>query len=147
MTATLPALSAWRIDKGNNENVIMIAETKKITDLWRHAWDWYALDKEKAKAILKEAGHTTFVRANWFEYLDILRKHWPHTIELLHEEAIVEDKMRTLCKLADECVRDETDPSAWKWTGTPEQLAAKWKLQNIEREERLKKWRSYGSCR
>ena len=116
---------------------MILIETKTINELWSYAKSWYGIEKEDARNILKENGHDSFKKENWFVYLNILREHWNHVIEA-KEECPMESKRERLQRESDS-VKMVATPDGWVYEGTSKALSAYWELQDLYRRENVKR--------
>jgi hypothetical protein len=138
------AEEAWRGDLTIEQAMTLISGKKTVKDLFDHALMWYEMKPEKVRDVLRGMGK--FESAKWFEYLDKLRNHWQHVLNIKAEQ-IDWDKSRKE-QLIDLVSKLEIVVTAdgWHYTGTKEQLEAKLELDKLDREKNIARWkeRYYG---
>lgn len=131
---------SWRVDKSYEWNLTVLARTKCIQDLFNHAKLYFEIEEDKAKEILKAAGHKSFKKEMYFVYLNILKRHWKHLKEVKFIEPRSERKRLIEVSLGAKWIRVE-GVDHLVLTGTDEEKKAYWELQTLLREENVKRCR------
>lgn len=116
-------------------------------NLIKYAKSWYNLEETDVRKILKDAGHNNFKKDNYFVYLNVLRRHWNHLIELKEERPLESTRERLLRESASVKMIEDR-PNGWRYEGDPKALQAYWELQDLLRKENVRrciaKWSPIG---
>ena len=133
--------NTWRDDKSTDWNLNFIAQSKTMQDLFQYAKIWYGLEAEKVREILRGGGYTNFKKECWWDYLNALREEWQHIEDLKAEPGWDKSRRQKLVDLVSKLEKAACPDGTWYWQGTSEQLAAKWELDELDRQKNVKRWR------
>ena len=140
----------WNSHRPTEENLNLLAATKSRNDLFDYALSAYEFTPNQAYGILVEANLAgkmkKFDNKNWWLYLDALRLKWLEKREVCLESAKPKPDRDELIRLTEQ-LRVVVSKSSWYWYGPQEALDAKWKLDDMDRKEKMSKWRNryYGN--
>jgi hypothetical protein len=123
----------------------LTAERKlQFTDLIETAANKWSLCEEEVRKVLKNAGFEKWNPVLWDEYLNTLRWFWiqkhieeakaaGHNVSMKsRKERLIEQEQGLMCIF---------NNGYWQWVGTQEQMDAHWELEDLERREKIRKFR------